>query len=135
VTPYTAYLAQEPDMAFAPEAAARSVNDAVRAAPTTGADAVGAAADLEALRAGKYELGGSAVRVIGDHAYYRLNDAWVRDGYDPKVDAPEVIVGSDAFRALVQADAGIAEAAGLGPRVITDGPNGWITIVWPDPAG
>ena len=135
VTLYLRHLAQEPDMAFTPEAAAQSVNDAVAAAPTSGAKAVEGAADLEALRDGTFELGSSGMRVVGDHTYYRMDDAWVRDGYDKTIEAPEVTVGSDAFLALITADPTLADAAALGPRVIAEGPDGWITIAWPDPAG
>jgi Ca-activated chloride channel homolog len=134
VTPYTAYLAQEPDLAFAPDAARQAVDDAVRAAPSSGEVAVQGASDLEALRAGRYELGGQGARVVGAHTYYRIDGLWARDGYRPGTDAPEVLVGSDAFRALIAADPDIAAAAALGERVIVPAGNGWVTIVWPDPA-
>ena len=92
------------------------------------------ASDLEALRAGQYELGGQGARVVGAHTYYRINGMWARDGYKPDTDAPEVLVGSDAFTALIHSDPDIATAAALGERVVVSTPNGWVTIVWPDPA-
>lgn len=133
VTPYTSYLAQEPDLAFQPEEARRAVNDAVAAAPASGEDAVQGASDLEALRAGRFELGGRTARVVGDHTYYDVDDAWVRDGYAPGTVAPVVVVGSDAFLALLGSDPSIAAAAALGERVVVEGPDGWVTLVWPDP--
>jgi Ca-activated chloride channel family protein len=132
VTPYTAYLAQEPDAAFAPGEARQMVEDAVMAAPSTGEGAVGAAKDLEALRAGRYELGGQGARVVGAHTYYLVDGTWTRDGYEEGTDAPEVLVGTDAFLALIEADPDLAAAAALGERVIVEGPDGWVTIVWPE---
>jgi Ca-activated chloride channel family protein len=131
VTPYTAYLAEEPDLAFERERAARSVNDAVTAAPVSGEEAVGAASDLEALRAGRLDLGGQDARVVGAHTYYRLDGAWVRDGFEPGTKTPEVAVGSDAFLELIEVRPELAAAAALGERVITEGTEGWVTIVWP----
>jgi Ca-activated chloride channel homolog len=136
VTPYTAYLAEEPDLAFAPVEARQAVDDAVLAAPSSGEGAVKGASDLEELRAGRFELGGVGARVVGAHTYYRIDDAWARDGYEPGTEAPEVLVGSDAFLALIEADPELAAAAALGERVIVLGPDGWLTITWPelDPA-
>lgn len=132
VTPFTAYLAEEPQLAFAPAEAARAVGGAAASAPSSGQDAVAGAADLEALREGAFESGGSEVRVAGAHSYYRIADAWARDGYQPGSDAPEVLVGSAAFAELLDADPQLANAAALGPRVVTLAEGGWVTIVWPD---
>ncbi|MFN8622235.1 MAG: VWA domain-containing protein [Chloroflexota bacterium] len=131
VTPYTSYLAQEPDQAFAPEAARQSVNDAVQAAPVSGEGAVAGASDLETLRDGRMTLGTTGSRVVGDHTYYLVDGTWTRDGFPADTVAPEVAVGSDAFRALLAADPGVAAAAALGARVIVEGPDGWVTLVWP----
>ncbi len=77
VTPYTAYLAQEPDLAFTPALAARCVDDAVKAAPTSGEAAVPGAADLEALRDGQLRAGWQGSRVVGAHTYYLVDGTWV----------------------------------------------------------
>jgi hypothetical protein len=44
-------------------------------------------------------------------------------------------VGSAEFSDLIVRDPDVAEAAALGERVITLGPDGWITIVWPEVEG
>ena len=145
VTPFTAYLAEEPRLAFAPAEAARAVGGAAAAAPSSGQEAVAGAADLEALRAGAFEGGGTGrpgaagaddgVRVAGAHGYYRIEGAWARDGYEPGTDAPEVLVGSAAFAELLEAEPQLASASALGPRVVTLAEGGWVTIVWPDAPG
>ena len=134
VTPFTSYLAEEPDLAFRPEEAMRAVDSAAAAAPSSGESAVGGASDIEELRAGEFDLGGQSVRVLGAHSYYLLDGAWARDGYEPGTEAPEVVVGSAAFAALIESSPELAEAAALGERVIVLGPDGWATIVWPDAA-
>jgi Ca-activated chloride channel family protein len=135
VTPYTAYLAQEPDMAFAPGEARQMVEDAVTTAPVSGKDAVAGASAMERLRAGDFDLGGQGMRVIGAHTYYLVDGTWTRDGYVPETAAPEVPVGTDAFLTLIAAAPDVAAAAALGERVIVHGPDGWVTIVWPETAG
>ena len=70
--------------------------------------------------------------MLGAHSYYFVEDTWARDGYEPGTDAPEVLVGSDAFKDLIAEAPEIAEAAALGERVVVLGPDGWVTIVWPD---
>jgi Ca-activated chloride channel family protein len=133
VTPYTAYLAQEPGGAFASEADQQDlVRDAFQAAPVSGKDAVAGATDVGRLREGSLDLGGEDARVIGAHTYYRVDGTWTREGYEQDTPAPEVLVGSDAFLALIAASPDLATAAALGDRVITLGPDGWVTIVWPD---
>ena len=132
VTPFTSYLAEEPDLAFRPQEAARAVDDAAAAAPSSGAGAVQGASDLEALREGDFDLGGESARVLGAHSYYPLDGAWARDGFEPGSDAPELLVGSAEFAALLEAAPDLAEAAALGQRVIVLGPDGWVTIVWPE---
>ena len=132
VTPYTAYLAEEPEMAFDRAAARQVVDEFAAAAPSSGEDAVGAAADLESLREGRLDLGSTGTRVLGAHSFYLVDGTWYRDGYEQGTDAPEVVVGSAAFAALIEAAPGAAEAAALGERVVTEGPDGWVTIVWPE---
>jgi Ca-activated chloride channel homolog len=135
VTPYTSYLAEEPELALRPDVARQAVEDAAAAAPASGEEAVKGASDLEQLREGRLELGGQAARVIGAHSYYLVDGTWIREGFEPGADAPEVAVGSDAFRALIEVDPDIAAAAALGERVVVLGPDGWVTITWPDPTG
>ena len=134
VTPFTSYLAEEPDLAFRLQEAMRAVDEAAAAAPSSGESAVGGASDIEQLRAGEFDLGGRSVRVLGAHSYYQLDGAWARDGYGPGTAAPEVVVGSAAFAALIESSPELAAAAALGERVIVLGLDGWVTIVWPDAA-
>ena len=134
VTPYTAYLAEEPELAFDARAASQAVDEFAAAAPSSGEEAVRAAADLERLRDGAYDLGTSGSRVLGAHSFYLVDDTWFRDDYEDGTDAPEVLVGSPAFTELIEAEPEAAEAAALGARVVTEGPDGWVTIVWPEPA-
>jgi Ca-activated chloride channel family protein len=133
VTPYTAYLAEEPDLAFRRDAAGQAVDEALAAAPSSGEGAVEAAEDVEKLRAGEFELGSQTARVVGAHSYYLVDGTWTRDDYEPGTKAPEVLVGSEAFANLLAAAPEIAEAAALGERVVVLGPDGWLTIVWPGP--
>jgi len=132
VTPFTSYLAEEPDLAFSPDAARQWVGDNVQAAPVSGESAVRSASDLEDLREGRLDLGGSSARVVGAHTWYLVDGTWVRDGFEPGTEAPEVVVGSDAFAALIADAPDLAAAAALGERVVVEGPDGWVTIVWPD---
>ena len=132
VTPFTAYLAEEPELAFRPTEAMRAVDDAAAATPASGRSAVESAADLEQLREGAFDLGTESARVVGAHSYYALDGAWARDGFEPGDDAPELLVGSPEFAALLEAAPELAAAAALGPRVVVLGPNGWVTIVWPE---
>ena len=136
VTPYTAYLAEEPDMLFA-EPAARMDRFAAEAeqlaeAPTSGKAAVDSAAGLELLRDGSANLGTQTSKVLGAHTFYYLDETWTRDDFVADTAAPRVEVGSKEFLELIEEAPEIAEAATLGERVITEGPDGWVTIVWPE---
>jgi Ca-activated chloride channel family protein len=135
VTPYTAYLAEEPEMALRDDLAFDAVEERAQrqaAAPASGAEAVATADELGRLREGDAVSGGRDARVVGAHTYYLVDGTWTRDDHEPGTKAPEVEVGSDAFRALVAEDPDIATAAALGERVIVEGPDGWVTLVWPD---
>jgi Ca-activated chloride channel family protein len=135
VTPYTAYLAEEPDMAFERGMALDAVAEeaeAFAAAPASGRKAVVTADAVGELREGNVVLGGERSRVVGSHTFYLVDETWTRDDYESDTEAPEVEVGSDEFRQLIAEAPEIAEAAALGERVVTLGPDGWITIVWPD---
>jgi Ca-activated chloride channel homolog len=134
VTPYTAYLAEEPTIIFDELAARQRVDAFAQAAPTSGEDAVGAAADLEQLREGAYDLGTTGSRVVGAHSFYLVDGTWLRDDYEEGADAPEITVGTAAFTELIDAVPEAAEAAALGERVVTEGLDGWVTIVWPEVA-
>jgi hypothetical protein len=97
--------------------------------------AVDRAKAVDDLRAGNTTSaapGGEAVQRLGSHAYYLVEGAWTRDDYEAGIDTPEVTVGSAEFLALIGQSQEIAEAAALGERVITLGPDGWVTLVWPE---
>ena len=98
----------------------------------SGQEAVAGAADLERLRDGDLILGGVDARVVGAHTFYRIDGTWTREGYEKDTPAPEVVVGSRAFLDLIAAAPDLATAAALGDRVIAEGPDGWVTIVWPE---
>ena len=136
VTPYTAYLAEEPDLAFRQDFAEDAVAleaETFAAAPTSGKKAVGRAERLAELRDGDIISNGPGSRAVGAHTYYQVDDTWIREGHELDSEAPEVEVGSDEFLELIARDPSLADAAALGERVIALGPDGWITIVWPDP--
>ncbi len=99
--------------------------------PTSGKAAVDRADALEELRDGGAVLGSQTSRVLGAHTYYDVDGTWTRDDFEPGTEAPEVAVGSPEFLALIATAPEIADAATLGERVVTEGPDGWITIVWP----
>lgn len=138
VTPYTAYLAEEPEMALdrdrAREQFALDAAEVAAAAPS-GQKAVQRAEALEELRGDGLQSGGQRSRVIGAHTFYLVDDTWIREGYDADTEAPEVEVGSVEFLELIAEDPALADAAALGQRVIALGPDGWVTIVWPDVDG
>ncbi|MDA0353181.1 MAG: VWA domain-containing protein [Chloroflexi bacterium] len=139
VTPYTSYLAEEPALALSDSGAANTWVERAAAAPSSGADAVAGAADLEELRAGTFTSGnngGSSVRQLGAHSYYLVDGVWTRDGYLAATDISPIVVGSAAFASLVEAAPELAEAAALGSRVITLAADGtWIELNWPDADG
>jgi Ca-activated chloride channel family protein len=142
VTPYTAYLAEEPDMGrFARDGDDRFFADvaeeaeALAAAPSSGQAAVERAKSVDELRQGSVTLGTESSRVVGSHTYYLVDGTWTRDDFEEGTDAPTVEVGSSEFLALIAAEPEIADAAALGERVVTEGPDGWVTIAWPDPEG
>ena len=138
MTPYTAYLAEEPELALRDEAAMDVFTEqsaALAEAPAAGQAAVERAKAVDDLRAGNAisaAPGGEAVQTLGSHAYYLVEGAWTREDYEAGTDAPEVTVGSAEFLALIGQSPEIAEAAALGERVITVGPDGWVTLVWPE---
>ena len=112
--------------------AQRRVDEVAAAAPSSGEDAVKAAGDVERLREGRLDLGTAGSRMLGAHSFYLVDGTWYRDDHVDGTKAPEVVVGSPEFTALIEAAPEVAEAAALGKRVVTEGPDGWVTIVWPD---
>ncbi len=139
VTPYTAYLAEEPDMDFFAGDGRRMAADAafeeaevLASAPASGQSAVERAKAVDDLREGNVTLGTEQSQVVGSHTYYHVDGTWTRDDYEADTDAPEVEVGSAEFLELIADAPELADAATLGERVVTEGPDGWITIVWPD---
>lgn len=135
VTPYTSFLAEEPELVFFTDDAdleAGVAADAL-AAPTSGEAAVGAADQAESLREGGQSLGANAIRVVGSHSYTLVDGVWIQDGYELGDPVKEIVVGSEEFGCLIDEQPDLAGAAGLGPEVIAQGPPGFIRIVWPDP--
>ncbi len=138
VTPYTSYLAQEPEMqrfADGGQAAADAVMaeaQELAAAPASGQKAVERAGAVDRLREGTVAGGTRSAKTVGAHTYYLVDGVWVRDDYDPEAAAPEVEVGSARFADLLSALPELADVAALGERVVAMGPDGWVTIVWPE---
>ena len=141
VTPYTAYLAEEPEMdRFAmgddEGLVAMAMEEAVdvAAAPASGQAAVERAKAGSALRDSDGVVANtqSSTQVVGAHTYYLVDGTWTRDDYEAGTEAPEIEVGSAEFLQLIADEPDLADAAALGRRVVTEGPDGWITIVWPD---
>ena len=137
VTPYTAYLAEEPEMVFGldDQVFDRFARDAtaMAEAPASGKAAVDTASSVGELREGRLSGGTERARVVGSHTFYLLDGTWTRDDFESGDSPPEVEVGSPEFLALIAESPEIADAATLGERVVTEGPDGWITIVWPSP--
>jgi Ca-activated chloride channel family protein len=135
VTPYTSYLAEEPQLAFAPGAAFGAVEDSIVSAPRDGADAVGGASAVEALRSGEGAAPlPSAIRSTGSTSFVEVDGRWVATDFDEASDSElaEVVVGSQAFADLLAADPSVAGAATLGAEVVYETAQGWVTIVWPE---
>ena len=136
VTPYTSYLAQEPELAFSEAEAEESVAADAAAAPVSGQQAVESASDVEALREGGFSLGAERVRVVRDRSFIYSDGVWIESGYDGS-EAPQIVVGSAGFAALIEAQPDLAGATTLGERVIAHAPDGFVLILWPhaDDAG
>lgn len=141
VTPYTAYLAEEPEMALRRDRAADFVAQGaadIEAAAPSGQKAVELAEALGELRDGNITTtsgGQGGSRVVGAHTYYLADGTWVREGFEEGDETTEVEVGSAEFLELITRDPSLADAAALGERVTALGPDGWITIIWPEVDG
>ena len=105
---------------------------ALHPSPASGKAAVDTASSVGDLREGRLSGGTERVRVVGSHTFYLVEGTWTRDDFETDDSAREVEVGSPEFLALIAESPEIADAATLGERVVTEGPDGWITIVWPD---
>ena len=135
VTPYTSYLVEEPQLALAQDAAAAAVGENLRFAPRDGAAAVGGAGAVEALRSGNASPPPpEAIRTAGSKSFVEADGRWIGTDFDD-AETTEVTVGSEAFADLLAADPTAARAAALGPEVVYETAEGWVTIVWPEPDG
>ena len=135
VTPYTSYLVEEPQLALAQDAAAAAVGENLRFAPRDGAAAVGGAGAVEALRSGNASAPPpEAIRTAGSKSFVEADGRWIGTDFDD-AETTEVTVGSEAFADLLAADPTAARAAALGPEVVYETAEGWVTIVWPEPDG
>ena len=132
VTPYTAYLAEEPELAFDRGVAQRMVDEVaapLRRAVRMRSRPPPTSSSFEKV-ASTWERPARACSVRT--RFYLVDGTWYRDDHVDGTKAPEVVVGSPEFTALIEAAPEVAEAAALGKRVVTEGPDGWVTIVWPD---
>ena len=114
VTPYTAYLAEEPDMrGFSRPTAttcfralALDEAEALAAAPSSGQAAVEQAKSAGELRdnAQVQRSAAPATQVVGSHTFYFVDDTWTRDDFEEGTETPEVEVGSAEFLELIAND-------------------------------
>ncbi len=137
VTPYTSYLAEEPDAVFEEEAAMDAMDDAMADAAPSGEAAVRASESVSAIGEGEVEHSTpSAARLVGTRTYYRIGETWIEEGFDRSGPEPdEVTLDAAKLAELRASDPQLVAASALGPRVIALGSTGWVTLVWPDPAG
>lgn len=138
VTQFTSFLAREPELRafFGEDAraqASESVQDQAALATTSGAQAFDQAVAEEELSAGNARLGTEQIRVVGAHSYVLIDGVWIQNGFDPEAEVTDVLVGSDEFAELMQAQPDFARAAALGTEVIAATAGGFVRIVWPDP--
>lgn len=135
VTPYTSYLAEEPDVVFEEEAAMDAMDDAM-ADDDVGEAAVRAAEAVSEIGAGEVEHATpSAARLVGTRTYYRIGETWIEEGFDRSgPEPPEVVLGVAKLAELRASDPQLVAAAALGQRVIALGSSGWVLLTWPDPS-
>jgi Ca-activated chloride channel family protein len=132
VTPFTSFLAEEPDLALEEEEAEDALADAAATAPASGQAAVGAASDIEALREGDLATGTDALRVVGDRSFVLRDGIWTETDYEDE-ETVEHVVGSAEFGELLRRDPGVAAVAALGPIIVARSGDAFVRIVWPDP--
>ena len=135
VTPYTSYLAEEPDVVFEAEEAMDAMDDAM-ADGDVGEAAVRAAEAVSEIGAGEVEHATpSAARLVGTRTYYRIGETWIEEGFDRSGPEPaEVVLDAAKLAELRASDPQLVAASALGPRVIALGASGWVLLTWPDPA-
>ena len=144
VTPYTSYLAEEPEAVFNEPAAMADAMADDAAAPSTGRAAVDAAEAMAELEEGETEHSTpDAARLVGTRTYYLTSylseDTWIDESFDRSGPEPEeLLLDASALARLQSDDPQLLAASALGPRVIALGADGWVLLTWPDvtePAG
>jgi len=135
VTPYTSYLAEEPEAAFEEEEAAEAMEDAMDD-DSSGEAAVQASERVAEIGAGEVEHSTpSAARLVGTRTYYLIGETWIEEGFDRSGPEPdEVTLDAATLAELQSSDPQLVAASALGTRVIALGSTGWVTLVWPAPA-
>lgn len=138
VTPYTSYLAEEPEFVFDEPAAADAMADAAAAAPRSGRAAVEDAEAMGELEEGEVEhTTPDAARLVGTRTYYLTSygdeETWVDEGFDSSVSEPdELLLDAERLAQLRRDEPQLIAASALGPRVIALGSDGWVLLTWPD---
>ena len=137
VTPYTSYLAEEPDFVFNEPAAMDAMADDA-AAPSSGRAAVDAAEAVAELEEGETEhTTPDAARLVGTRTYYLTSyldeDTWIEEGFDRSGPEPEELLLDIARLTQLQSDdPHLVAASAIGSRVIALGADGWVLLRWPD---
>ncbi len=137
VTPYTAYLAEEPGAVFDDRVAADAMA-AAAAAPRSGRAAVEGAEALAKLEEGAVEHSTpAAARLVGTRGYYLAShggeETWIDEGFDRSGPAPdELPLDASRLARLRGEDPHLVAASALGPRVIALGAGGWVLLTWPE---
>ena len=138
VTPYTSYLAEEPDFVFNEPAAMDAMADDAAAAPSSGRAAVDAAEAVAELEEGATEhITPDAARLVGTRTYYLASylseDMWIEEGFDRSGPEPDTLLLDVARLAQLQSDdPHLVAASALGTRVVALGADGWVLLAWPD---
>ena len=137
VTPYTSYLAEEPDFVFNEPAAMDAMADDAAAAPSSGRAAVDAAEAVAELEEGATEhITPDAARLVGTRTYYLASylseDMWIEEGFDRSGPEPDTLLLDVARLAQLQSDdPHLVAASALGTRVVALGADGWVLLAWP----
>ena len=144
VTPYTSYLAEEPEAVFDDFGDADGMADAIAddaaAAPPSGRAAVDAAEAVAELEEGETEhTTPDAARLVGTRTYYLTSylgeDAWIEEGFDRSGPQPdELLLDAARLAQLQSGDPHLVAASAIGSRVIALGADGWVLLRWPDVA-
>ncbi len=138
VTPYTAYLAEEPDAVFDDDAVMADGMADAAAAPSSGRAAVEAAEKVAELDEGAVEhTTPDAARLVGTRTYYLTSylgaDAWIDEAFDRAGPEPaELSLDAETLASLRGSDPELVAASALGPRVVALGADGWALLAWPE---